>query len=211
MKKLFLLLFLLPLFITAQPVRDEYFTIKGKPTIAASNTNAKSVDFTNKQVWNYTKLTNVWSLVTDTNIIKMYLGGSSTSGTNGKDAIINIGSVQTLTGAPGTPASVVITDINPNPSEATFNFNFTIPQGQQGVQGVPGTSGGSGSVANRTFITPNLLNDFGAIQVGGINTTATVASMGINPAVYVGITVVGTDLYDWANLQYSMPLWLVFL
>jgi len=77
---------------------------------------------------------------------------------------------------------------------------------QQGVQGVPGTSSGSGSVANRTFITPNILNDFGSIQVGGINTTATVAQMGINPAVYVGITVVGTDLYDWANLQYSIYL-----
>jgi len=79
MKKLLLFLFLLPLFITAQPVRDEYFTIKGKPTIAASNTNAKSVDFVNKKVWHYTKLTNVWTEVTDTNIVKMYLGGGGGS------------------------------------------------------------------------------------------------------------------------------------
>jgi len=59
---------------------------------------------------------------------------------------------------------------------------------------------------NRTFITPHLLHDFGEIVVGGYNGAATVTQAGVDPAVYKGMTVLGTDLYDWANLQYAMYL-----
>jgi len=163
MKQLLSLLFLLPLFLTAQPVRDEYFNTIGKPTFLASNTNAKSVDFRNKQVWNFNKTLNVWTIVTDTNIIRMYLGGSG--GTNGKDAIVTVGSVSTLTGAPGTNAAATVTDVNPSTSDATLNFTFTIPTGATGATG-PAGSGGGGTVTSPTmiFVAPNGVDDTQALQ-----------------------------------------------
>ncbi len=58
----------------------------------------------------------------------------------------------------------------------------------------------------RTFITPHLINDIGEIVISGTNSAITVAIAGVDPAVYAGITVQSTDLYDWANLQYAMYL-----
>jgi len=70
-----------------------------------------------------------------------------------------VGSVQTLTGAPGTAASVVVTDANPSTSDATLNFNFTIPQG------IPGTSGGGTTTSStRIFVAPNGVDDTQALQ-----------------------------------------------
>lgn len=76
--------------------------------------------------------------------------------------------------------------------------------GPMGPQGPPGSGGGS--TPGRTFITPYLLNDFGEIVIGGHNSTQTVAQAGVNPSVYVGMIILSTDLYDWANLQYAMYL-----
>jgi hypothetical protein len=55
-------------------------------------------------------------------------------------------------------------------------------------------------------ITPNLIDEFGQIVVSGSNSTQTVLQAGVNPASYKGMTIAGTDLYDWANLQYAMYL-----
>jgi len=83
---IFTLLFVAYFAVQGQSVRDEYFKIVGKPTIVAPTLGSYSVDFTNKQVWRSTsKTTAQWTLETDTNIIKMYLGGRD--GKDGKDGI----------------------------------------------------------------------------------------------------------------------------
>jgi hypothetical protein len=78
------------------------------------------------------------------------------------------------------------------------------PQGDAGRDGVcppcPPSGGGSG------FITPYLQNDFIRINVAAYGIKQTVAGAGVNPAVYAGITVLGTDNFDWANLQYAIYL-----
>jgi hypothetical protein len=88
---IFILLFVAYFTVTAQPkVRDEYFTIIGKPTIVAPVIGSYSVDFTNKQVWRSTsKTTAQWTLETNQNIVNMYLGvgRDGKDGTNGRDGV----------------------------------------------------------------------------------------------------------------------------
>lgn len=142
MKKLLLLL-LLPLSLFGQPaqtpIRDEYFTYTGSPTFVAKTIGAISVDVTNRVVYTSTSNQYVrWVKVTDAKIIERYLPATSGTGTNGKDATITINSVNTITGAAGTQASVQITDVNPNASDAAFKFDFTIPTGYTGATGANG-------------------------------------------------------------------------
>ena len=66
-------------------------------------------------------------------------GGSTGTGTDGKDATVKVGTVTTTTLPAGQPASVQVTDADPSTSDATLNFAFAIPQGQQGE---PGTGSG---------------------------------------------------------------------
>jgi len=114
-----------------------------------------------------------------------------------------------------TNAAVTVTDVNPSTSDATLNFTFTIPTGatgSTGSQGAPGVcptcppSGGSGSMQGYVVWNPFLIEMAGIISVGGTNTTKTVAQAGYAPANYPGMTVASTDLFDWANLQYSLYL-----
>lgn len=71
--------------------RDEYFNVVGKPTFTALTVGAYAVDYTNKQVWTATsKNSPQWSLVTDQNIVNMYLGvpgQKGDPGTPGKDGV----------------------------------------------------------------------------------------------------------------------------
>lgn len=129
MKKLLLILLLLPCIALSQKlVRDEYFDIKGKPTIAPSNNNAKSVDFAAGQVWNYNKATLTWSLVTDTNVIGMYLGKAGPKGDQGP-----IGP-KGDTGPQGPAGPQGVQGIKGDPG----------PAGPQGIQGQSGPVGPTG-------------------------------------------------------------------
>lgn len=182
-------------------VRDHYYKIIGKPTIIAPTKPAYSIDPITKQVWRSLSTTqSVWTLETDTNVLSTLVGKVGKDGRDGISPTISIG--QVLTGAPGTPAIVVDTDSGPNAV-----WNITIPAGQTGAtgpQGPPGP-GGSGS-SGRTFITPYLCNDLTFILVAAYGQSITVSAAGVNPAVYVGITVTGSDNFDWANLQYAYYL-----
>lgn len=79
----------------------------------------------------------------------------------------------------------------------------TGPQGPIGPQGPPGSGGGG----TNDFINGYLQNSFGQINIAGTNqATLTVTGAGVNPAVFVGAGIVGTDLLDWANWKYAIML-----
>ena len=114
-----LVLFIAYLFIAiganGQSVRDEYFKYVGKPTIVSPTLGAYSVDFTSKQVWRATsKTTAQWTLETDTNIIKMYLGGKGEKGDPG---------------TPGTPGRDGVCPSCPPTSGGSFPYNIVIGTG----------------------------------------------------------------------------------
>lgn len=158
--KTLLFALLLPLTCLGQYTRDEYFR-EGMPTFSAPTNQARSIDFKNQRVYTFTKSTAKWAVETDTNIIRMYLGGR-----DGRDGI----------------------------------------DGRNGVDGkdgvcptCPPTSGGSypGLTVHNSYVIETITE----IQVGGIGTNVTVGS-----ATYSGITVTGTDLTDFANLQLGLYL-----
>ncbi len=107
---------------------------------------------------------------------------------------IKVGTV--TTGDPSTSASVtnVGTDLN-------AIFNFVIPKGDKGDKGDSGTSSGGGATLPGFVIyNNNIIETTSQILVSGTGTNITVAQTG---ASYPGIGILGTDLYDWANLQYA--------
>lgn len=89
----------------------------------------------------------------------------------------------------------------------------TGPKGDKGDKGDTGAPGicpncppsGGGSSTTR-IITSNLIEEFGTIVIGGVNSTKTVAEAGYSSANYPGYAISNSDQFDWANLQYAMYL-----
>jgi len=147
-------------------------------------------------VYEFTKFNDTkgkWDIVTDENII------ADMNGVVGKGSTINVGTVTTTTLPPNSQAKVTITDSDPS-SDATFNFAFEIPEGKQGI---PGSGGGGLGIPGIIGHNSNFVEFPVEIQVSGSGTTITVAQSG---NTYPGITVAGSDLVDWANLQYGLYL-----
>lgn len=90
-------------------------------------------------------LPNVETPQVDSTWVYVPVAPAGRNGTDGKNAFIDIGTVSTLTGAPGTQAQVIVTDSDPSIHNVTADFNFIIPAGQKGDKGDPGTPG-SGSI-----------------------------------------------------------------
>ena len=61
------------------------------------------------------------------------------NGIDGKSSFADVGNVTTFTGAPGTPATVSVTDSDPSMNNVTFDFVFTVPAGAKGDPGQNGT------------------------------------------------------------------------
>ena len=115
-----------------QSVRDEYFKIVGKPTIVAPTLGSYSVDFTNKQVWRSTsKTTAQWTLETDTNIIKMYLGGRD--GKDGKDGINGTNGRDGIDGKDGKDGKDGVCPSCPPTTGGSFPYNIVIGTGDDDV------------------------------------------------------------------------------
>jgi len=143
---IFTLLFVAYFAAQGQSVRDEYFKIVGKPTIVAPTLGSYSVDFTNKQVWRSTsKTTAQWTLETDTNIIKMYLGGR-----DGKDGAV---------GPQGPAGRDGVCPSCPPTSGGGMSFPYNI---------VIGT--GDDDVAMNAAISANVSNNKPIYLVGNITT-----------------------------------------
>lgn len=159
-------------------------------------------------VWN-----NAWVKVT--NPILTPPGGTGTPGTpgqDGKDATVTIGTVTVNTLAAGSPATVQVTDSNPDPNVATLNFNFGIPQGQKGDTGATGApgSGGSGTVVGspgRIYVTPNGSDDTANLQAALLEqkTTGKKIELAGTYKLSSGLTIAPDHLYTniegWAKLQ----------
>jgi hypothetical protein len=119
MKKLLLLLLLLPFMVEAQQVtRDEYLKgTTGKPTWTPANNNSYAPDYKVKQLWKYNKTNNTWAVESDTNVIKLYFpsgikGDKGDTGAQGIQGVPGVG-IQGVAGPAGS-------------------------QGIQGPQGIPG-------------------------------------------------------------------------
>jgi len=156
-------------------------------------------------IWN-----NSWEKVT--NPILTASGGTGTPGTpgqDGKDATVTVGTVTVTTLAAGSPATVQVTDTNPDPNVATLNFNFGIPQGAKGDTGAPG-SGGSGTVVGspgRIYVTPNGSDDTANLQaaLNEQKTTGKKIELAGTYKLSSGLTIAPDHLYTniegWAKLQ----------
>lgn len=129
---IFTLLFVAYFAAQGQSVRDEYFKIVGKPTIVAPTLGSYSVDFTNKQVWRSTsKTTAQWTLETDTNIIKMYLGGRD--GKDGKDGINGTNGRDGIDGKDGKDGKDGVCPSCPPTTGGSFPYNIVIGTGDDDV------------------------------------------------------------------------------
>jgi len=146
MKKLLLILFiilcLLPFVNFGQlPVKCQYHHVVGKPTFNATEVGCISIDYTNNVVWEYYRnnisvaSVNRWRLLVNPKAVAHYLSDTSIVGVDGADATVTIGDINTVTGAPGSSASVVVTDVDADPSVAELEFDFTIPRGNTGAVG----------------------------------------------------------------------------
>jgi len=121
MRKLLLLLLILPLTLTAQRRVGEYYRI-GKPATNASGVNDLSIDSKANQVWEYytnsstVSTANRWRLVTDTSVTNRYFPIKGEKGDQG------------IQGVQGERGQVGIQGV----------------QGQQGIQGATGATGARG-------------------------------------------------------------------
>jgi hypothetical protein len=123
--------------------RDEYFNVVGKPTFTALTVGAYAVDYTNKQVWTATsKNSPQWSLVTDQNIINMYLGVPGAKGDQG---------------TPGKDGKDGVCPSCPPTSGGSFPYNIVI-----------GT--GNDAAAMNAAIAANVSNNKPIYLVGNVNT-----------------------------------------
>lgn len=71
--------------------------------------------------------------------IKVTCWNNGINGSDGKSAFIDIGNVNTTTGAPSAPAQVTVIDVDPSMNNATLDFNFIIPKGDKGDPGTAAT------------------------------------------------------------------------
>lgn len=195
--------------------RNEYFDVVGRPTFRGSQKGDLAIDFVNETVWEYYTTSygvsnpDRWKPVDDPRIVNMYFpkggSGQGQDGQDGQDATIEIGTITTTTVPSTSPAKVTITDTDSSPSKARFNFAFELPKGEKGDKGDPGTSSGGGGTSLPGYIVynNNLIETLTEIQVSGTGSNTTVSQSG---NTYNGIAVNGSDLMDWANLQYALYL-----
>ncbi len=132
-------------------------------------------------------------------------GGGTGTGTAGKDATVQVGTITTATVPSTTPASVQIVDANPSTSDATLNFSFSIPKGEKGDQGEQGPAGpmgpagpaGSGSGAPGKDATVNIgtvttttlpAGSQASVQVVDVNTSSSDATLNFTFAIPQGAT-----------------------
>jgi hypothetical protein len=152
MKKLLLLLLLLPFMVEAQQVtRDEYLKgTTGKPTWTPANNNSYAPDYKVKQLWKYNKTNNTWAVESDTNVIKLYFpsgikgdkGDTGSQGLQGPKGDKGDQGVQGIQGSPGIgiqgPQGIQ------GAKGDTGNPGMQGPQGTTGPQGIKGDKGDPG-------------------------------------------------------------------
>jgi hypothetical protein len=159
------------------PISKEYLKgTKGKPTFISQAVGAYCPDYEAKQVWRALSKT-VANWTLETDTNIIYrYFPKVVNGKDGKDGRDG----QSIVGPQG-------------------------PQGPVGPQGPPGPAGGGGSGTSR-IITSHLIEEAGAIVIGGSNSTKTVQEAGYSSANYPGYNISNSDQFDWANLQYAMYL-----
>jgi hypothetical protein len=152
MKKILLILLLLPFMVEAQQVTRAVYLkgTTGKPTWIPANNNSYAPDYKVKQLWKYNKTNNIWAVESDTNVIKLYFpsGGTGITGPQGPAGPQGPKGDKGDQGVQGIQGSPGIGIQGPQGIQGakgdTGNPGMQGPQGTTGPQGVKGDKGDPG-------------------------------------------------------------------
>ena len=213
MKKLLLILLLLPMLSSAQwvRVRDVYYG-NTKPTFTPPTSNSLAKDTVSLNVYRW--YSNKWNIDTNPAYAVTSRGEKGDTGAQGVQGAQGIQGVKGDVGATGQTGAQGVKGDKGDQGQAgsqgqTGAQGATGSQGIQGIKGDKGDAGvcptcppsGGGSIPGMIIYNSNLVETLTQITVFGTGTNTTIGA-----ATYPGIVTTSTDLADWANLQYALYL-----